>query len=1036
MKLTEIQIDRCGAWRNLTIPLKPHGVTVFFGPNEAGKTTLREFIRGVLFGFSSASAEPAGLTADRAQAAGSLHIEDGAGSHRIHRAAVGDLAGDARLITGDIAAPAGGAMRLNESDEQLFDRIFALNLRELGEINSLSCEDVSRHVFGLTLGPRGQRLLHASRLIKCRRTALIDPLHDRGELVELFEQHDCLTQRLAGLDSLRDRHAEWCLRRDQLEREIAGLRHRHEGTSAQLRGHVFLERSWGPWSRSRECRRELESLGDIKGFPDRGIERLDRIDSELAAAAEHRDRLLAEAQHIKQEVLNPAGPDGWRLHAAAIRGFVEQRGWLVALEQRRQAAWQEAETHERELRAACECLGPDWTAARVGAADASGPAERRLMGTAESFRAALARRQAVERKCRRLKGACRELKEALAERLHDLEGSTIDDALTQARERIAELNELASVKLREQELSHKLAGLEHERQRTAPQLTLPAWVHVVLGVFAFMGVILAGWGLVAGVATSGIAGAIYALLGITCGSLAWGIKIQYEGQAKQRLADVDQTAAALAQEIAALHTTILSANGGQTIGESADLIVEAQEDIAELAALTTRQDRLHALRRRLAGLRKRLHTANLEVGSARHSWNALLLKIGIPQTLSIEEAQNCWQHLVAAAEWLEKWKYSGRELSLVDGIRDGYRQRISDLARRLPGANGENRDPLEVLSDWEERLVELDRGHSARRELKTRLRRKQHEAAEARKRVAEIKVRRNALLVQGGASSRDEFEERARSFARRAYLHDQLHDSERDLDAICAAHTDLALVEEDLVRFDAAQNSECISTLRMELADLDRDLEQAFEHIGRVQREIEALENDAQATHLRFELRQLEARLQTRAREWIVCEAAAQVIDELRREFERSHQPLALAEAGRMFSRLTCGRYSRVWSPLGERRLVLGDDEGNSYPLQSLSRATREQLLLAVRLAVVRELASQGMSFPVILDDVLVNFDEDRARAAVDLLLELGQQGQQVLFLTCHNHLAELFSAQGIEPIPLPSHAPPTIGHDEARLAG
>jgi len=63
-----------------------------------------------------------------------------------------------------------------------------------------------------------------------------------------------------------------------------------------------------------------------------------------------------------------------------------------------------------------------------------------------------------------------------------------------------------------------------------------------------MGVILAGWGMVAGLATSGIAGAIYTMLGITCGGLAWGLKIQYEGDARVRLAEIDAAAADAAVE--------------------------------------------------------------------------------------------------------------------------------------------------------------------------------------------------------------------------------------------------------------------------------------------------------------------------------------------------------------------------------------------------------------------------------------------------------------------------------------------------------
>src|SRR5262249_15439900 len=204
---------------------------------------------------------------------------------------------------------------------------------------------------------------------------------------------------------------------------------------------------------------------------------------------------------------------------------------------------------------------------------------------------------------------------------------------------------------------------------------------------------------------------------------------------------------------------------------------------------------------------------------------------------------------------------------------------------------------------------------------------------------------------------------------------DQLQDAESDLDAACQDHGDLALVEEDLQRFDPRQNSDCIQTLRSEQADLERDLEGAFEHLGGVKREIESLENDNQATKLRFELRQVEGRIRELAREWAVCDAAAAAIDDMRRDFERTHQPQALAEAARLFARITRGKYRNVWTPLGERRLIVEDDQGRSFPLQSLSRGTREQLLLAVRLAVVRKLSGEGIALPVVLDDVLANFD-------------------------------------------------------------
>jgi uncharacterized protein YhaN len=52
MKLTELKIEGFGVWRGLEIHDLAPGLNVFYGPNEAGKTTLMQFARAVLYGFS------------------------------------------------------------------------------------------------------------------------------------------------------------------------------------------------------------------------------------------------------------------------------------------------------------------------------------------------------------------------------------------------------------------------------------------------------------------------------------------------------------------------------------------------------------------------------------------------------------------------------------------------------------------------------------------------------------------------------------------------------------------------------------------------------------------------------------------------------------------------------------------------------------------------------------------------------------------------------------------------------------------------
>ena len=120
--------------------------------------------------------------------------------------------------------------------------------------------------------------------------------------------------------------------------------------------------------------------------------------------------------------------------------------------------------------------------------------------------------------------------------------------------------------------------------------------------------------------------------------------------------------------------------------------------------------------------------------------------------------------------------------------------------------------------------------------------------------------------------------------------------------------------------------------------------------------------------------------------------------------------------------RMTSGRYHRIWAPLGEDFLCIDDEYGQTFRVEQLSGGTREQLFLAIRFALVREFAKRGVELPLVMDDLFVNFDQERTDAAAECLLEVAREGQQVLFFTCHEHIAQLFQQKQIEPLWLPGH--------------
>jgi len=78
--------------------------------------------------------------------------------------------------------------------------------------------------------------------------------------------------------------------------------------------------------------------------------------------------------------------------------------------------------------------------------------------------------------------------------------------------------------------------------------------------------------------------------------------------------------------------------------------------------------------------------------------------------------------------------------------------------------------------------------------------------------------------------------------------------------------------------------------------------------------------------------------------------------------------------------------------------------------MHGMSSGTSDQLYLALRLAAIEKRLVSSEPMPLILDDILVNFDDARAKAALDILADLSRK-TQIIFFTHHRHLVELAQA-------------------------
>lgn len=151
---------------------------------------------------------------------------------------------------------------------------------------------------------------------------------------------------------------------------------------------------------------------------------------------------------------------------------------------------------------------------------------------------------------------------------------------------------------------------------------------------------------------------------------------------------------------------------------------------------------------------------------------------------------------------------------------------------------------------------------------------------------------------------------------------------------------------------------------------------------------------------LRLRLRELEERQAVLQREYDAITLAMEVLALSNSTLQTRFSPALGERAASIFTNLTGGRYNKV--VLDRSMTPSAQEAGQLLPHEAdlLSQGTADQLYLAVRLAICEMVLPAENAVPILLDDALVNFDDERMASALDYLLELSSQ-RQILLFTC-----------------------------------
>jgi uncharacterized protein YhaN len=422
-------------------------------------------------------------------------------------------------------------------------------------------------------------------------------------------------------------------------------------------------------------------------------------------------------------------------------------------------------------------------------------------------------------------------------------------------------------------------------------------------------------------------------------------------------------------------------------------------------------------------LRDRFRGAQQDLNVQRQEWCRLLTQVGMDETIHVEQAFDWWRKIQDVRELLTQWRNSAPEVEGLRRMFEAMRLRVEQLGGRLPNARKMNFvRPLEVLTAWQLQLKSHERDRSEKERLVNDADTRQRDGIHAQHQMEAAELRRSAILARSGVASREELVRQQEVETRRVQMENQLKKANDELADAASAETELAIVEDDLFRFDPPRAKETIQLRTAELTEVEQKLNRNHEELGSLKQEIRLLESGRDSHEEFFRKSQLASEIYRASEEWFSLQIEHEAVIQIRRRFEQENISGTLITASQYMHRMTSGRYHRIWAPLGEDYLCIDDEYGQTFRVEQLSGGTREQLFLSIRFALVREFARRGVELPLVMDDLFVNFDQERTEAAADCLLDVAKDGQQVLFFTCHEHIAHLFQKKNIEPLWLPGH--------------
>jgi uncharacterized protein YhaN len=404
-----------------------------------------------------------------------------------------------------------------------------------------------------------------------------------------------------------------------------------------------------------------------------------------------------------------------------------------------------------------------------------------------------------------------------------------------------------------------------------------------------------------------------------------------------------------------------------------------------------------------------LTTAQEALAKWQRQWDKTLLGLSQTGEISTYEAidlldtlQNCFDKAKEAADLQKR----------IDGIDRDTLALVNDVKALLTEVAPEKLDiPVDqailqmrsLLSQSQKDCALYDKLSEEIESLKT-------EVAAAEKTLLDANAQMNEILRIAKSERPEELAAVIRKFDEFKKLTDKISDTKANLAKI-GAGVDIEEIIRQTEEINVDELPGQIESQRRDIAErIHPEINRVSQLIGEQNNKLAAMDGSARAAELTEQMEQELARIRRLAERYTLVKLASKILQLEIERYREEHQDPVLIIGSRYFREMTLGSFTGLRTDVDDKGapVLIGMRPGDiRVPVEGMSSGTRDQLYLALRLATLEYRLESHEPMPFIVDDILINFDDERSRATLQALAKLSARNQVILF-THHQQIVDV----------------------------